>query len=136
MRPAFVVGNSNAMRPVYLHVEEVAGSTTTVLIRGESGVDRELVARAVHEQSPRKSRTFIKFNCAALPESIIESELFGHEKGAFTGALALRKGRFETAESGTIFLDEIGDVPPKPRSNSSVSSRKRIPPKCPPPPAP
>ena len=113
MRPAFIVGNSNAMRSVYLHIEEVAGSITTVLIRGESGVGKELVARALHEQSPRKSRTFVKFNCAALPESIIESELFGHEKGAFTGALALRKGRFESAAGGTIFLDEIGDVSPQ-----------------------
>ena len=113
MRPAFIVGNSNAMRSVYLHIEEVAGSVTTVLIRGESGVGKELVARALHEQSPRKGKTFVKFNCAALPESIIESELFGHEKGAFTGALAMRKGRFETAEGGTIFLDEIGDVSPR-----------------------
>jgi Nif-specific regulatory protein len=113
MRPAFIVGNSNAMRSVYLHIEEVAGSVTTVLIRGESGVGKELVARALHEQSPRKGKTFVKFNCAALPESIIESELFGHEKGAFTGALAMRKGRFETAEGGTIFLDEIGDVSPQ-----------------------
>jgi Nif-specific regulatory protein len=113
MRPDFIVGNSNAMRSVYLHIEEVAGSVTTVLIRGESGVGKELVARAVHEQSPRKNRMFVKFNCAALPESIIESELFGHEKGAFTGALAMRKGRFETAEGGTIFLDEIGDISPQ-----------------------
>jgi Nif-specific regulatory protein len=113
MRPEFIVGNSNAMRSVYLHIEEVAGSVTTVLIRGESGVGKELVARALHEQSPRKTKSFVKFNCAALPESIIESELFGHEKGAFTGALAMRKGRFEVADGGTIFLDEIGDVSPQ-----------------------
>jgi Nif-specific regulatory protein len=113
LRPSFIVGNSNAMRSVYRHIEEVAGSVTTVLVRGESGVGKELIARALHEQSPRKGKAFVKFNCAALPESIIESELFGHEKGAFTGALALRKGRFETANGGTIFLDEIGDVSPQ-----------------------
>jgi Nif-specific regulatory protein len=90
----------------------VANSATTVLIRGESGVGKELVARALHEQSPRKGKAFVKFNCAALPESIIESELFGHEKGAFTGAVAMRKGRFEVADGGTIFLDEIGDISP------------------------
>jgi Nif-specific regulatory protein len=110
LRPPNMIGNSNAMRSVYLHIEQVAGSATTVLIRGESGVGKELVARALHEQSPRRGRAFVKFNCAALPESIIESELFGHEKGAFTGAIAMRKGRFETAEGGTIFLDEIGDI--------------------------
>jgi Nif-specific regulatory protein len=112
LRPPNMIGNSNAMRSVYLHIEQVASSATTVLIRGESGVGKELVARALHEQSPRKGRAFVKFNCAALPESIIESELFGHEKGAFTGAVAMRKGRFEIADGGTIFLDEIGDIPP------------------------
>jgi len=112
LRPPNMIGNSNAMRSVYLHIEQVAGSSTTVLIRGESGVGKELVARALHEQSLRKGRAFVKFNCAALPESIIESELFGHEKGAFTGAVAMRKGRFEIADGGTIFLDEIGDIPP------------------------
>jgi Nif-specific regulatory protein len=109
-RPEHIVGNSNAMRSVYLHIEQVAPSETTVLIRGESGVGKELVARAVHQQSRRASRVFVKFNCAALPESIIESELFGHEKGAFTGAIAMRQGRFEVANQGTIFLDEIGDL--------------------------
>lgn len=111
-RPENIIGNSDAMRAVYLHIEQVAGSTTTVLIRGESGVGKELVARALHDQSPRKGRAFVKFNCAALPESIIESELFGHEKGAFTGAIAMRKGRFEIADGGSIFLDEIGDLSP------------------------
>lgn len=109
-RPKNIIGNSSAMRSVFLHIEQVAGGNTTVLIRGESGVGKELVARALHEQSPRKGRAFVKFNCAALPESIIESELFGHERGAFTGAISMRKGRFELASGGTIFLDEIGDV--------------------------
>ena len=112
LRPPNMIGNSTAMRSVYLHIEQVANSTTTVLIRGESGVGKELVARALHEQSARQGKAFVKFNCAALPESIIESELFGHEKGAFTGAVAMRKGRFEIADGGTIFLDEIGDIAP------------------------
>jgi Nif-specific regulatory protein len=112
LRPPNMIGNSDAIRSVYRHIEQVANSVTTVLIRGESGVGKELIARALHEQSPRKGRAFVKFNCAALPESIIESEMFGHEKGAFTGAIAMRKGRFEVAEGGTIFLDEIGDVTP------------------------
>ena len=109
-RPPNMIGNSESMKTVYRHIEQVANSVTTVLIRGESGVGKELIARALHEQSPRKGKAFVKFNCAALPESIIESELFGHEKGAFTGAISMRKGRFEIAEGGTIFLDEIGDV--------------------------
>jgi Nif-specific regulatory protein len=109
-RPKNILGNSNAMRVLFLHIEQVAVGNTTVLIRGESGVGKELVARALHEQSLRKDKAFVKFNCAALPESIIESELFGHEQGAFTGAIAMRKGRFEIADHGTIFLDEIGDI--------------------------
>ncbi|MDP0497287.1 MAG: sigma 54-interacting transcriptional regulator [Verrucomicrobiota bacterium JB024] len=109
-RPKNMVGNSSLMQSVYYHIEQVATSVTTVLIRGESGTGKELVAKALHDKSPRKSQPFVKFNCAALPDSIIESELFGHEKGAFTGALAMRKGRFELAHNGTIFLDEIGDI--------------------------
>src|SRR5262249_57208367 len=85
-------------------------TNTTVLIRGESGTGKELIAHAVHYNSPRAKRPFIKVSCAALPETLIESELFGHEKGAFTGAQALKKGRFELADGGTLFLDEIGDL--------------------------
>lgn len=111
-RPPDMVGTSSAMRTVYMHIEQVASSRTTVLIRGESGTGKELVAKALHENSPRRNKPFMKFNCAALPDSIIESELFGHEKGAFTGALSMRKGRFEIADTGTIFLDEIGEISP------------------------
>ncbi|PAW77349.1 MAG: sigma-54-dependent Fis family transcriptional regulator [Verrucomicrobia bacterium Tous-C9LFEB] len=112
-KPINMIGSSSAMRSVYLHIEQVSTSaTTTVLIRGESGVGKELVASAIHNASNRKGKAFVKVNCAALPDSIIESELFGHEKGAFTGAIAMRKGRFEIANGGTIFLDEIGDISP------------------------
>ncbi len=111
-RPANIIGSSSIMKTVYYHIEQVADSVTTVLVRGESGTGKELVAKALHEKSSRRNKPFVKFNCAALPDSIIESELFGHEKGAFTGALAMRKGRFESAHGGTIFLDEIGDISP------------------------
>ena len=111
-KPGNMVGNSGPMRMVYRHIEQVAPSNTTVLLRGESGTGKELAAHAIHNSSNRRSAAFVKFNCAALPESIIESELFGHEKGAFTGALSMRKGRFEIAHGGTIFLDEIGDISP------------------------
>jgi Nif-specific regulatory protein len=111
-RPPSMIGTSSLMRTVYYHIEQVASSKTTVLIRGESGTGKELVAKALHENSNRNKGPFVKFNCAALPDSIIESELFGHEKGAFTGALSMRKGRFEIADKGTIFLDEIGDISP------------------------
>jgi Nif-specific regulatory protein len=112
IKPEYMIGSASSMRSVYYNIDQVASSATTVLIRGESGTGKELVAKALHEKSDRAKRNFIKFNCAALPDSIIESELFGHEKGAFTGALAMRKGRFELADGGTIFLDEIGDVSP------------------------
>ncbi|MBK8482702.1 MAG: sigma 54-interacting transcriptional regulator [Proteobacteria bacterium] len=111
-RPANIIGNARAMQPVYDMIAWVSPSDTTVMIRGESGVGKELIANAIHYNSERSSRPLVKVNCAALPESVLESELFGHEAGAFTGALRQRRGRFELAHSGTIFLDEIGDLPP------------------------
>ena len=111
-RPANILGRSQAMQEVFDLIFQVSRSDATVLIRGESGTGKELVAHALHYNSPRADRPFIKVNCAALPEAIIESELFGHEKGAFTNAVAKRKGRFEMAHGGTIFLDEIGDLSP------------------------
>jgi Nif-specific regulatory protein len=107
-----IIGNCSSMRAVYEQIVQVADSTATVLIRGESGTGKELVARAVHYGGERRNNAFVSVNCAALPENLIESELFGHEKGAFTGATQQRKGRFEMANGGTIFLDEIGDISP------------------------
>ena len=111
-RPSNIIGNSKLMRALYDLIGQVSRSEATVLIRGESGVGKELVAHAIHYNSFRAGKPFVKVSCAALPETVIESELFGHEKGAFTGALARRKGRFEIASGGTIFLDEIGDLSP------------------------
>jgi Nif-specific regulatory protein len=105
-----IIGNSKAMHEVFGMIAQVARSTATVLIRGESGTGKELVAHAIHYGSHRAKKPFVKVNCSAIPETLIESELFGHEKGAFTGAIARKPGRFEQAEGGTIFLDEIGDV--------------------------
>jgi Nif-specific regulatory protein len=105
-----IVGNSGPMQRVYEAVAQVARTNTTVLIRGESGTGKELIAQAIHYNSLRARKPFIKVSCAALPETLIESELFGYEKGAFTGAVERRKGRFELAQGGTLFLDEIGDV--------------------------
>jgi len=106
-----MVGTSNAMQEVYRLVEQVAESNATVLVRGESGTGKDLVAHAIHYNSLRADKPFIKVNCTALPETLLESELFGHEKGAFTGAVERKLGRFERANGGTIFLDEIGDFP-------------------------
>jgi len=110
--PGGVVGDSAALRAVLAAARRAAASEATVLIRGETGTGKELVARLIHESSPRAQGPFIRVNCASLAEGVLQSELFGHEKGAFTGAVALRKGRFELAHGGTLFLDEIGDVPP------------------------
>ena len=106
-----IIGESGHMQEVLSLVRRVAPSEATVLIRGESGTGKELIAQAIHYASPRASRPLVRLNCAALPETLLESELFGHEKGAFTGAYATRKGRFEVANSGSLFLDEIGDLP-------------------------
>ncbi len=105
-----IVGNSNPMRQVYEQVTQVARTNTTVLLRGESGTGKEMVAHALHYNSLRASKPFVKVSCAALPETLIESELFGYEKGAFTGAQTRKKGRFDLADGGTLFLDEIGDL--------------------------
>ncbi len=111
-RPENIIGNSHGMRDVYLKIKQVAASDTTVLLRGESGTGKELAASAIHYASSRAKQPFIKVNCAALNENLLESELFGHEKGAFTGALHGRAGRLEEAQGGTLFLDEIGDFSP------------------------
>jgi Nif-specific regulatory protein len=105
-----IVGNSGPMRRVYEQVAQVVGTAASVMIRGESGTGKELVAHALHHHSPRAGKPFIRVNCAALPETLVEAELFGHERGAFTGAQARRKGKFEQADAGTLFLDEIGDL--------------------------
>jgi formate hydrogenlyase transcriptional activator len=106
-----IVGNSDALRRLLVQVETVAPTDSTVLIYGETGTGKELIARALHKLSSRKSNAFVKLNCAAIPTGLLESELFGHEKGAFTGAIAQRTGRFELAHRGTVFLDEIGEIP-------------------------
>jgi len=106
-----IVGTSNPMKHVYDQVSQVARSNATVLLRGESGTGKEMIANAIHYNSLRSKRPLVKLNCAALPDTLIEAELFGHEKGAFTGADRFKKGRFELAEGGTLFLDEIGDLP-------------------------
>jgi transcriptional regulator with GAF, ATPase, and Fis domain len=106
-----IVGTSPALRTVLGHVSKVAPSDSTVLITGETGTGKEVVARAIHRRSPRASRPFVSVNCAAIPRDLIASELFGHEKGAFTGATQQRLGRFELANGGTIFLDEVGELP-------------------------
>jgi len=111
MNFAQIIGNSPSLRKVLKRVETVAPTDSTVLIYGETGTGKELIARAIHDLSPRRAKPFVKLNCAAIPTGLLESELFGHEKGAFTGAIAQRIGRFEVADGGTIFLDEIGEIP-------------------------
>ena len=106
-----IVGRSPALEAVLQQVERVAPTTSTVLIQGETGTGKELIAQAIHNVSPRCGRPYIKLNCAAIPFDLLESELFGHERGAFTGAIAQKIGRFELADKGTLFLDEVGDIP-------------------------
>ena len=106
-----IIGNSPALESVLEQVERVATTDSTVLIHGETGTGKELIARAIHNISSRCGRSFVKLNCAAIPLDLLESELFGHEKGAFTGAIAQKIGRFELADKGTLFLDEVGDIP-------------------------
>jgi transcriptional regulator with GAF, ATPase, and Fis domain len=107
-----IIGSSPALESVLEQVERVAPTQCTVLIQGETGTGKELIARAIHNLSARCGRAFVKLNCAAIPLDLLESELFGHEKGAFTGAIAQKIGRFEVADRGTLFLDEVGDIPP------------------------
>jgi two-component system response regulator HydG len=111
LKPSNMVGESPAMQAVWKVVSQVAPTRASVLIAGESGTGKELIAQAIHEQSPRKGAPFVKLHCAALAESLLESELFGHEKGSFTGAMGRREGRFKQADGGTLFLDEIGEIP-------------------------
>jgi formate hydrogenlyase transcriptional activator len=108
-----IVGGDARLKDVLENIEIVAPADSSVLILGETGTGKELLARAIHDLSPRKNHPFVKVNCAAIPSGLLESELFGHEKGAFTGAIAQRLGRFELADKGTLFLDEIGDIPPE-----------------------
>src|SRR5262245_1393145 len=105
-----IVGDSRALRGVLREVSQVAPVETTVLLTGETGTGKELIARAIHEASGRKDRPLVKINCGAIPQGVVESELFGHEKGAFTGALQRRIGRFELADKGTLFMDEVGEL--------------------------
>src|SRR3954452_13748364 len=106
-----IIGRSEPMQEIFATIERVAPSRATVLLAGESGVGKDLIARAIHFHSPRRDRPLVKINCSAIPENLMESELFGYEKGAFTGANTTKPGKFEQADTGTVFLDEIGDVP-------------------------
>ena len=111
-----IVGSSDALKMALWQIEKVAPTDCTTLILGETGTGKELIARAIHRQSQRSGRAFFPVNCAAIPESLMASELFGHERGAFTGATQRRPGRFELADGGTIFLDEVGELPPDTKS--------------------
>ena len=108
---AGIIGRSSGLRHVVQMVETVSGGDSTVLLLGETGTGKELIARAIHRRSPRRERPFVKLNCAAIPTGLLESELFGHERGSFTGAMAQKIGRVELAHQGSLFLDEIGDIP-------------------------
>ena len=108
-----IIGKSPSMQKLYKMIQRVSSASSTVLIQGESGTGKELIARAIHNLSPRREQPLIPVNCGAIPEDLLESELFGHERGAFTGAAHTRTGRFELANHGTLFLDEIGDMSPK-----------------------
>ena len=118
-----MIGESPALQRVRELIAQVAPTDSTVLIQGETGTGKVLVARAIHENSARRDRPLIKINCAALPRELVESELFGHEKGAFTGAVQQRRGRFELADGGTLFLDEVGKLPPEARRSCCVCCR-------------
>jgi len=107
-----IIGRSSSMQEIFATVSRVAGTRATVLLCGESGVGKDMIGRAIHQHSPRKDKPYVKINCTAIPENLMESELFGYEKGAFTGANTSKPGKFEQADGGTVFLDEIGDVPP------------------------
>jgi formate hydrogenlyase transcriptional activator len=120
-----IIGNSPALEAVLEQVERVAPTGSTVLIQGETGTGKELIAHAIHNISSRCGRPFVRLNCAAIPLDLLESELFGHEKGAFTGAIAQKIGRFELADKGTLFLDEIGDIPRHCSPNCCASCRNR-----------
>ena len=108
-----IVGRSDVMQEVFRLVEQVAPARSTILITGESGTGKELIAKAIHEASPRDGKPFVTVNSSNIPSELLESELFGHTRGAFTGAVAVKKGLFEVADGGSIFLDEIGDIPPE-----------------------
>jgi len=106
-----IIGESEALQRVLAHVKTVAATDSTVLLEGETGTGKELISQAIHALSRRRARNFVKLNCAAIPSGLLESELFGHERGAFTGAITRKIGRFEVADKGTLFLDEVGDIP-------------------------
>src|SRR5262249_3989663 len=107
-----IIGRSAAMQEIFATVVRVAATRATILLCGESGTGKDMIARAIHHHSPRRDKPFVKINCTSIPENLMESELFGYEKGAFTGANTSKPGKFEQADTGTVYLDEIGDVPP------------------------